>query len=190
MGSFTLTIFLFLVSSFLSATTIIYVDYSSISNIKKIISLVEGIVKVQANEEIVIFISNDKFPIITNGNDAKGQLKAMFKASPSKPDFYWEIDTISDIINNNVKLSLKLENRRVLNEDLNLYFILDGHQSITYNQTKYFVNKLLLVNRLIHNHKVVDKTSITIYYNEEDLFLNKNELTHKNNTLGYDIIFF
>jgi hypothetical protein len=144
-------------------TNIIYVDRSNISDVKSLITVVEKIVQEKPNEDFLVYISNDMYPVIlTDMNLLSRDLEVLFKITPSAPLNLFEVDSLNALINS----KLQKQNDAELNEKVNLFFILDGEHAINSNQTKYLIQRLLLINGWTNKEGLSDNVIVSAYFKQ------------------------
>lgn len=152
------------------SVNVIYVDFSATKNLNKLSEEVFEIAK-KAEGDVLLFLSNDKYPIIIKDkNEIKNALNEISSLRPSKPDFFDEADTINTILSTEKLLSnfLKKEESGAIGEIVNFFFFLNAEQSNLYRQDKYFVNRILLSNRLLNKAGLSRRSTVNLYFNSSD----------------------
>jgi hypothetical protein len=163
---YTLFILLLAQISF-ACKNVIYIDVSNIENLQEVVEITNDIIKSKPNENFIIYISNDDNPIIiTNRERLNEELKNIFYIHPSIPMYNEEIKALNELLgNNNYCNNIETQTSNLSQKEIvNFYFILNLNQSIEYNQTKYFIDKLMLTNRLMFQHKLINNVKLKVYY--------------------------
>lgn len=175
-------------SGLYARTNIIYVDRSQILDVKSLITVVEKIVQEKPNEDFLVYISNDMYPVILKDMSLlTSGLEEMFEIIPSDPEYSFEVDTINALINS----KLQMLNDTELDEKVNLFFILDAEYAINNNQKKKLIQRLLLTNGWTNKDGLSDNVIVSVYFkqgNYQDLKM--NELKDLYNDEKYEIYLF
>ena len=150
-------------SGLYASTNIIYVDRSNISDVKSLITVVEKIVQEKPNEDFLVYISNEMYPVIlTDMSLLTEGLEVLFKITPLGPRNSFEVDSITALINS----KLQMQNDAELNEKVHLFFIMDGKKAI--KQTKYLIQRLLLINGWTNKEGLSDNVRVSAYFKQGD----------------------
>jgi len=141
-----------------SFSKIIYLDFSATNRLDELSGSIKTILN-NTDGNFILFVSNDRNPIITTDKQkALEEINKIYYLRPSKPDFFQEIDTLNDIMNLNLTSDMKL------NDSLHFYFFLNAEQASLYQQDKFFIEQLMLTNKLLKTAGLVKNCYITIYF--------------------------
>jgi hypothetical protein len=152
---------LFIALSISATTNIVYIDVSSILDLKAVIETTKNIVLKNKDEDFIIFISNDNNPvIITERYNLNEELNILYEIDPSIPDLSKDIDTLNTLLNEIIHLEFQTDSSELL-----FSFILDVNQTIFYNHIQSLVDKLLLTNSMIKNGKPIKGVEVFVYFN-------------------------
>ncbi|PCJ82009.1 MAG: hypothetical protein COA49_03340 [Bacteroidetes bacterium] len=174
-----------------ASKTFIYIDNSNIRDIDKVIKQTEDIIRASNYDNFIVYISNDKSPIILNSLESLSQdLKQLYSISPSSPQVLFEVNMISETLETYFPDIQSRNYDSTLSEEINMYFIFDLTHSIEYDQTKTLINKVLLSNRLKFEPGLVKGLNVTAYYNDNFKQEEKSIISNIYKKQGYEIIFF
>ena len=169
----------------------IYLDVSEIKRLNEVADITREIVKENSADGFILYISNGSKPIIINSRTSlQTGLKRLMYISPSKPIPNDDINRINKLFSQKRILKNINSEDSLRNTDMKFYFIFNLNQSVDNNQTKTIVDRLLLTNRLLVNHKLVKGCKVDIKYDIKDSYYDINSLKKINKNKGYEIFGF
>lgn len=136
---------------------IVYVDFGKT---KRLDILTKELIRLNINstDKVLFYFSNDARPIIFKDlAELTSNLKKMSYLTPSKPDFFDDLDSLNSTISLYQLIPLKDKNP----DRIHLHFFFNYERFENYKMDESFVQKFLLCNQL-SNYIKKEKTNLII----------------------------
>lgn len=162
----------------------VYIDISSTKNLEALHKRLTELQRQLESQIFIIYLSNNKKPIITSKVDEIEQLfNSIYSINPSEPRLFdFEIENILNQFSQNEFIDTIINNEiRLKYEKVYFHFFLDINSFQSRNLVKRFINPILMSNYIFNNTALSNSIIINGYFNSSDLSKLSNEERKKLN---------